>query len=46
MNYKKIDNKDIEYILSIIQDKQRVFHGENINEDYSHDELSATKKNA
>ncbi len=44
MNYKKIDNKDIEYILSIIQDKQRVFHGENINEDYSHDELSATKK--
>ncbi len=43
MNYKKIDNKDIEYMLSVINDKERVFFGKDISEDYSHDELSATK---
>ncbi|GAB6169864.1 FAD-binding oxidoreductase [Clostridium carnis] len=44
MNYKKIDKSDIKYIESIINDNERVFYGENINEDYSHDELGAIKK--
>ncbi len=43
MNYKKLDKNDIEAILSIVKDKERVYYGENINEDYSHDELSAVK---
>ncbi len=42
MSYKRIDSADIEYIMSIINDPERVLHGENINEDYSHDELSDT----
>jgi glycolate oxidase len=42
MNYKKIDRMDIDYILSIIGDKERVLFGEEINEEYSHDELSDT----
>lgn len=44
MQYKKIDSADIEYILSVINDKERVFAGEEINEDYSHDELGAVKQ--
>ncbi|WP_032121900.1 FAD-binding oxidoreductase [Clostridium amazonitimonense] len=44
MNYKKIDNKDIEAINEIIIDKDRIFIGENINEDYSHDELGNVKE--
>jgi glycolate oxidase len=44
MNYKKVDINDIENILSIIRDEERVFHGENINEDYSHDELGTVKQ--
>jgi glycolate oxidase len=44
MGYKKIDEKDIEYILSVISDKERVFCGEDINEDYSHDELGTVKQ--
>lgn len=44
MDYKKIDEKDVEYIQSIITDKERIFYGENINEAYCHDELSAVKK--
>ncbi|MFL0267369.1 FAD-binding oxidoreductase [Candidatus Clostridium radicumherbarum] len=44
MQYKKIDAADIEYIVSVINDKERVFVGEEINEDYSHDELGAVKK--
>ncbi len=43
MNYKRLDQKDIEYIESIIGDKERVLYGENINEEYSHDELSGTE---
>lgn len=44
MNYKKVDINDIENILSMIGDEERVFHGENINEDYSHDELGTVKQ--
>jgi len=38
--YKKIDNTDLEYLRSIAPG--RVFFGDEINEDYSHDELSGT----
>jgi glycolate oxidase len=44
MEYKKIESKDIEYILSVIGDKERVLFGEAINEDYSHDELGSVKR--
>ena len=44
MNYKKIDKKDIEVINEIIIDKDRIFIGANINEDYSHDELGNVKE--
>jgi glycolate oxidase len=43
VNYKRLDQTDIEYIESIIGDKERVLYGENINEEYSHDELSGTE---
>lgn len=43
MNYKRLNQSDIEYIESIIRDKERVLYGENINEEYSHDELSGTE---
>lgn len=45
MNYKEVELKDYEYILSIAEnDKERVFFREEINEDYSHDELGGIKK--
>lgn len=44
MSYKKVDFKDIENILAIIGDDERVLIGENINEDYSHDELGTAKQ--
>lgn len=45
MNYKEVELKDYEYILSIAEnDKERVFFKEEINEDYSHDELGGIKK--
>ncbi|OOM79268.1 putative FAD-linked oxidoreductase [Clostridium puniceum] len=44
MNYKKVDINDIQNILSMIGDEERFFHGENINEDYSHDELGTVKQ--
>ncbi len=43
MNYKKIDEKDIQFLISICGDK-RVFIGEEINEDFSHDELASVKQ--
>lgn len=43
MNYKKLDQDDLKYINSIINDSERVLYGEDINEEYSHDELSDTK---
>ncbi|MBW6410481.1 FAD-binding oxidoreductase [Clostridium weizhouense] len=45
MTYKDVEIKDYEYILSIAEnDKERVFFGDEINEDYSHDELGGIKK--
>jgi glycolate oxidase len=42
MSYKKLDNADLKYINNVINDSERVLYGENINEEYSHDELSDT----
>lgn len=42
MGYKRFDEKDLEFIYSVIGDHERVLYGENINEEYSHDELSDT----
>lgn len=36
--YKKIDDKDIKYLKSLVDDN-RIFYGDDINKDYSHDEL-------
>lgn len=38
LEYKKIDGKDIDYLRSII-DENRILFGNEISEDYSHDEL-------
>lgn len=38
MNYKKIDLKDITYLIDLLGNN-RVYTGKNISEDYSHDEL-------
>ncbi|MCB2296272.1 FAD-binding oxidoreductase [Clostridium tagluense] len=43
MDYKKLDAKDIEFLVSIL-DKDRVFIGEAINDDFSHDELGGISK--
>lgn len=42
MNYKKLDKEDLIYIIDLVKDADRVLYGENINEEYSHDELSDT----
>ena len=42
MGYKKIDKGDLDCIYGIINDFSRVLYGEDINEEYSHDELSDT----
>ncbi|NRT74888.1 FAD-binding oxidoreductase [Clostridium beijerinckii] len=45
MSYKEVELKDYEYILSIAEnDLERVSFREEINEDYSHDELGGIKK--
>lgn len=45
MSYKEVELKDYEYILAIAEnDKERVLFKENINEDYSHDELGGIKQ--
>lgn len=41
--YKKIDGKDVNYLVELLG-KDRVFTGEAINEDYSHDELGGISK--
>lgn len=41
MKYKKIDRYDIEKLISLT-DESRVFAGDSIHEDYSHDELSGS----
>lgn len=43
MEYKKLDVKDIEFLKSIAG-QERVYTGEDINEDYSHDELGGISK--
>ncbi|WP_040215211.1 FAD-binding oxidoreductase [Clostridium polynesiense] len=42
--YKTVDAADIECLLSLISDKEKVLLGEHINEDYSHDELGGVKR--
>ena len=42
-SYKKVDKKDIEYLIEILG-KDRVFSGDEINEDFSHDELGGIEK--
>lgn len=41
--YKKIDERDINFLTELLG-KDRVYHGEEINEDYSHDELGGISK--
>lgn len=43
MNYKIFDQKDFEAVTRIIGDTERVLYRENINEEYSHDELGGTE---
>lgn len=43
MDYKKIDAEDVEYFVSIL-DKERVFTGEEINGDFSHDEMGTISR--
>lgn len=43
MGYKKLDQNDINKIKEMIDDETRVLVGEDINEEYSHDELSGTE---
>ncbi|WP_026478934.1 FAD-binding oxidoreductase [Alkaliphilus transvaalensis] len=43
MNYKKVDEKDIQFLVSLLGEN-RVFVGEAINEDFSHDELASIKR--
>lgn len=43
MQYNKVLEHDIMHIKSIIKDENRIFYGDNINEDYSHDELAFVK---
>lgn len=41
--YKKIDENDISFLVDLLGE-DRVFTGENINEDFSHDELGGISK--
>jgi glycolate oxidase len=41
--YKKLDKKDIEFLISVCGE-DRVYTGENINEDFSHDELGGVSR--
>lgn len=43
MNFKKIDDKDVQFLISVLGE-DRVFVGEDINEDFSHDELASVKR--
>ncbi|OPX44387.1 putative FAD-linked oxidoreductase [Ruminiclostridium hungatei] len=43
MNYKVFDQQDFQAVSQIIGDAERVLYKENINEDYSHDELGGTE---
>lgn len=43
MSFKKIDKNDLDFLISVCGE-DRVFTGESINEDYSHDELAGIHK--
>ena len=43
MEYKKIDDRDVAYLISLLG-KERVFTGEEINEDFSHDEMGGISR--
>ena len=43
MNYKSFEEQDYQAIRQIIGDDERVLYKENINEEYSHDELGGTE---
>ncbi|MBX4261870.1 FAD-binding oxidoreductase [Clostridium estertheticum] len=43
MSYKKLDAKDIEFLVSVLG-KDRVFTGDDINDDFSHDEMGGISK--
>ncbi|EOD00877.1 FAD-binding oxidoreductase [Caldisalinibacter kiritimatiensis] len=43
MDYKKIDKKDIDFLISVCG-KERVLVDDEINEDFSHDELAGIKR--
>ncbi|HEY8804529.1 MAG TPA: FAD-binding oxidoreductase [Clostridium sp.] len=43
MSYKKLDAKDIEFLVSVL-DKDRVFTEGEINDDFSHDEMGGISK--
>ena len=42
MSYKQMTEADVAALRELIGDDERVFAGEEIHEDYSHDELSGT----
>jgi glycolate oxidase len=42
MSYKKFDQEDLKAIQGLINENERILFGEEINEEYSHDELSDT----
>ena len=44
MSYNKVSESTIKDIKAIINDEDRLFYGENISEDYSHDELGSIKE--
>ena len=43
MEYKKLDTGDMAYLISVLG-RERVFTGEEINEDFSHDELGGISR--
>lgn len=44
MSYKKFDSADLAFLKELLRDDERILTGENINEEYSHDELSGTER--
>ena len=44
MQYNQLTQKNIKDIRNLIKDDDRVIYGDNINEDYSHDELGSVRK--
>ncbi|WP_300382155.1 FAD-binding oxidoreductase [Clostridium sp.] len=44
MQYNKLTQKNIKDIRNLIKDDDRVIYGDNINEDYSHDELGFVRR--